>query len=182
MNEDTKDTNATEQAEPAAAEPQNEPAQPSALTAEEVSRMIADAVSGLEQRQSEAKKLAEMTDQQRAETERDRYKQQLEDLQKQVDAAQMQQTARGILAEKGIHLPDSLLAQIVTTDAKTTKEQVEAFSKLFTQAVEEAVKERLKGEPPKRGTSSGMTKEQIFAIKDDAARIKAINENMNLFV
>ena len=182
MNEDTKDTNATEQAEPAAAEPQNEPAQPSALTAEEVSRMIADAVSGLEQRQSEAKKLAEMTDQQRAETERDRYKQQLEDLQKQVDAAQMQQTARGILAEKGIHLPDSLLAQIVTTDAKTTKEQVETFSKLFTQAVEEAVKERLKGEPPKRGTSSGMTKEQIFAIKDDAARIKAINEHMHLFV
>ena len=48
MNEDTKDTNVTEQAEPAAAEPQNEPAQPSALTAEEVSRMIADAVSGLE--------------------------------------------------------------------------------------------------------------------------------------
>ena len=182
MNEDTKDTNVTEPEEPAASEPQNEPAQPSALTAEEVSRMIADAVSGLEQRQSEAKKLAEMTDQQRAETERDRYKQQLEDLQKQVDAAQMQQTARGILAEKGIHLPDSLLAQIVTTDAKTTKEQVEAFSKLFTQAVEEAVKERLKGEPPKRGTSSGMTKEQIFAIKDDAARIKAINENMNLFV
>ena len=182
MNEDTKDTNVTEQAEPATAEPQNEPAHPSALTAEEVSRMIADAVSGLEQRQSEAKKLAEMTDQQRAETERDRYKQQLEDLQKQVDAAQMQQTARGILAEKGIHLPDSLLAQIVTTDAKTTKEQVEAFSKLFTQAVEETVKERLKGEPPKRGTSSGMTKEQIFAIKDDAARIKAINENMNLFV
>ena len=182
MNEDTKDTNVTGQSEPAAAEPQYEPAQPSALTAEEVSRMIADAVSGLEQRQSEAKKLAEMTDQQRAETERDRYKQQLEDLQRQVDAAQMQQTARGILAEKGIHLPDSLLAQIVTTDAKTTKEQVEAFSKLFTQAVEEAVKERLKGEPPKRGTSSGMTKEQIFAIKDDAARIKAINENMNLFV
>ena len=182
MNEDTKDTNVTEPEEPDAAEPQNEPAQPTALTAEEVSRMIADAVSGLEQRQSEAKKLAEMTDQQRAETERDRYKQQLEDLQKQVDAAQMQQTARGILAEKGIHLPDSLLAQIVTTDAKTTKEQVEAFSKLFTQAVEEAVKERLKGEPPKRGTSSGMTKEQIFAIKDDAARIKAINENMNLFV
>ena len=182
MNEDTKDTNVTEPEEPAAAEPQNEPAQPAVLTAEEVSRMIADAVSGLEQRQSEAKKLAEMTDQQRAETERDRYKQQLEDLQRQVDAAQMQQTARGILAEKGIHLPDSLLAQIVTTDAKTTKEQVEAFSKLFTQAVEEAVKERLKGEPPKRGTSSGMTKEQIFAIKDDAARIKAINENMNLFV
>ncbi|MDD7294561.1 MAG: DUF4355 domain-containing protein, partial [Oscillospiraceae bacterium] len=127
MNEDTKGTNVTEPEEPAAAEPQNEPAQPAALTAEEVSKMIADAVSGLEQRQSEAKKLAEMTDQQRAETERDRYKQQLEDLQKQVAAAQMQQTARGILADKGFHLPDSLLAQIVTTDAKTTKEQVEAF-------------------------------------------------------
>ena len=182
MHEETQDTTVTEPAESAAAEPQTTPAQPAALTAEEVSKMIADAVSGLEQRQSEAKKLAEMTDQQRAETERDNYKQKLEALQKQVDAAQMQQTARGILAEKGIHLPDSLLASIVTTDAKTTKEQVEAFSKLFTQAVDDAVKERLKGEPPKRGTSTGMTKEQIFAIKDDAARIQAINQNMHLFV
>ena len=64
-----------------------EPAtEPSTLTAEAVSQMIAEAFQGFEQRQSEAKKLSEMTDQQRAETERDSYKQQLHALQKQVEA------------------------------------------------------------------------------------------------
>lgn len=155
-----------------------EPAtEPSTLTAEAVSQMIAEAFQGFEQRQ----KLAEMTDQQRAETERDSYKQQLQALQKQVEAAQMQKTAREMLSEKGIHLPDSLVAAVVAEDAKTTKTQVEAFATLFTEAVENAVKERLKGEPPKTGASGRMTKEQIFAIPDEGKRLQAIRDNMNLF-
>lgn len=179
MSEEAKGTTATE---PEAAEPQNEPTQPAeTLTAEAVSQMIAEAFQGFEQRQSEAKKLAEMTDQQRAETERDSYKQQLQALQKQVEAAQMQKTAREMLSEKGIHLPDSLVAAMVAEDAKTTKTQVEAFATLFTEAVENAVKERLKGEPPKTGTSGRMTKEQIFAIPDEGKRLQAIRDNMNLF-
>lgn len=179
MSEETKGTTATE---PEAVEPQNEPTQPAeALTAEAVSQMIAEAFQGFEQRQSEAKKLAEMTDQQRAETERDSYKQQLQALQKQVEAAQMQKTAREMLSEKGIHLPDSLVAAVVAEDAKTTKTQVEAFATLFTEAVENAVKERLKGEPPKTGASGRMTKEQIFAIPDEGKRLQAIRDNMNLF-
>ena len=179
MSEETKGTTATE---PEAAEPQNEPTQPAeTLTAEAVSQMIAEAFQGFEQRQSEAKKLSEMTDQQRAETERDSYKQQLHALQKQVEAAQMQKTAREMLSEKGIHLPDSLVAAVVAEDAKTTKTQVEAFATLFTEAVENAVKERLKGEPPKTGTSGRMTKEQIFAIPDEGKRLQAIRDNMNLF-
>ena len=93
----------------------------------------------------------------------------------------MQNTARTILAEKGVHLPDMLLKTLVTDDATTTKTNVEAFSKLFSEAVESAVKERLKGEPPKRQNNSRMTKEQIFAIRDDAKRIQAIHENMDLF-
>lgn len=179
MSEETKGTTATE---PEAADPQNEPTQPAeTLTAEAVSQMIAEAFQGFEQRQSEAKKLAEMTDQQRAETERDSYKQQLQALQKQVEAAQMQKTAREMLSEKGIHLPDSLVAAVVAEDAKTTKTQVEAFATLFTEAVENAVKERLKGEPPKTGASGRMTKEQIFAIPDEGKRLQAIRDNMNLF-
>ena len=34
-------------------------------------------------------------------------------VQKQVEAAQMQKTAREMLSEKGIHLPDSLVAAVV---------------------------------------------------------------------
>ena len=140
------------------------------MTAEAVSQMIAEAFQGFEQRQSEAKKLSEMTDQQRAETERDSYKQQLHALQKQVEAAQMQKTAREMLSEKGIHLPDSLVAAVVAEDAKTTKTQVEAFATLFTEAVENAVKERLKGEPPKTGTSGRKNKFSPFPMKENGYR------------
>lgn len=58
---------------------------------------------------------------QRLEYERDSYKDQLAQLQKQMNLAQMQDTARGMLAEKNIHAADGLLAAIVTEDAETTK-------------------------------------------------------------
>lgn len=179
--EETTNTQMEQLVTEPAAEPQQTAPEPPALTAEDVSKMIADAVSASEKKRTEAQRLAEMTDQQRAESERDTYKQQLEALQKQVEAAQMQKTAREMLSEKGIHLPDSLVAAVVAEDAKTTKTQVEAFATLFTEAVENAVKERLKGEPPKTGTSGRMTKEQIFAIPDEGKRLQAIRDNMNLF-
>lgn len=179
--EETTNTQMEQPVTEPAAEPQQTAPEPPALTAEDVSKMIADAVSASEKKRTEAQRLAEMTDQQRAETERDTYKQQLEALQKEIALTQMQNTARTILAEKGVHLPDPLLKTLVTDDATTTKTNVEAFSKLFSEAVESAVKERLKGEPPKRQNNSRMTKEQIFAIRDDAKRIQAIHENMDLF-
>ena len=62
MSEETKGTTATVQTESTEPESQTEPAQRAeTLTAEAVSQMIAEAFQGFEQRQSEAKKLAEMT-------------------------------------------------------------------------------------------------------------------------
>ncbi len=78
--------------------------------------------------------------------------------------------------------PFFIVERLVTDNAETTKQNVEEFSKLFSDAVEAAVKERLKGETPRRGTpASKMTKEQILAIKDDPKRIQAIRENIELF-
>ena len=52
----------------------------------------------------------------------------------------------------------------------------------FSDAVEAAVKERLRSSTPKTGTPAGkMTKEQIFAITDADERIEAIRSNMDLF-
>lgn len=180
MSEETKDTTVTE---PAAPEPQTEPTQPAeALTAEAVSKMIADAVSGLEQRQSEAKKLA---GDDRPAACRNRARQ----LQAKTGSSAKTGRCRTNAADskrhsgrKGHSSAGFPAGKHCHDRRKTTKEQVEAFSKLFSQAVDDAVKERLKGDTPKRGTSTGMTKEQIFAIKDDAARIQAINQNMHLFV
>ena len=67
MSEETKGTTATVQTESTEPESQTEPAQRAeTLTAEAVSQMIAEAFQGFEQRQSEAKKLAEMTEQKRS--------------------------------------------------------------------------------------------------------------------
>lgn len=157
------------------------------MTAESVSEMIQAALRNYGQQQeaakTEAEKLAGMNEQQRAEYQRDSYKEELDKLRAQLALGEMQKTARSILEQQNIHLPDALLATLVAADAETTKSNVDAFVTLYTQAVEDGVKERLKGAPPKTGKTTGarMTKDQIFAIKNDDERLKAIQDNMDLF-
>lgn len=162
------------------AEPQGE------MTAEAVAALVQSALRDFAQQQqaqqTEAEKLAGMNGTQRLEYERDNYKNQLEQLQKQMNLSQMQATARAMLAEKHIHAADGLICAIVTEDAETTKKNVEDFAKMFTDAVEAAVKERLKSDTPRTGVPAGkMTKEQIFAISDAEQRIDAIRKNIDLF-
>lgn len=107
----------------------------------------------------EAKKLAEMNAQQKAEYERDKANDEKAELQKELDEykrqatlAEMTKTARKMLTDEGISAPDEILARLVTTDAEETKAAVDSFSKVFKEAVENAVKDRLRGEIPKKGT------------------------------
>ena len=162
------------------AEPQGE------MTAEAVAALVQSALRDFAQQQqaqqTEAEKLAGMNGTQRLEYERDSYKNQLEQLQKQLNLSQMQAAARTMLAEKHIHATDGLISAIVTEDAETTKKNVEDFAKMFTDAVEAAVKEHLKSDTPRTGVPAGkMTKEQIFAISDAEQRIDAIRKNIDLF-
>ena len=131
----------------------------------------------------EAQKLATMNATQKAEYERDQLKQELDELKRQASIAEMSKTARKMLAEDGISVSDELLSMLVTTDAEETKAAVDGFSKAFTEAVESAVKERLKGEPPRKGAggAASMTKEAIMAIKDPELRQKAMLDNKHLF-
>lgn len=131
----------------------------------------------------EAKKLSAMNAQQKAEYERDKLQKELDEYKRQASLAEMTKTARKMLSDSGITIPDELLGMMVTTEAEDTKAAVDAFAKSFTEAVEAAVKERLKGEPPRKGTGTGtaMTKEQIAAIKDPELRQKAMLENRHLY-
>lgn len=131
----------------------------------------------------EARKLAEMNAQQKAEYERDQLKKELAELKRTSALAEMAKTARKMLSENGITISDDLLAVMVTEDAETTKAAVDGFSNAFTEAVEAAVKDRLKGEPPRKGAGgvATMTKEQIMAIKDPELRQKKMLENKELF-
>lgn len=132
----------------------------------------------------EAKKLAEMNATQKAEYERDQLQKELDGYKKKDTLAEMTKTARKMLSDGHISVPDELLAIMVNDNAEETKAAVDGFTKAFTEAVENAVKERLKGEPPKRGTGGGtqpMTKEQIMAIQDPELRQKKMLEHRDLF-
>ena len=130
---------------------------------------------------TEAKKLAEMNAQERAEHERDEMKRQLETLMKQQSLTEMTKTARAMLTEKEITVSDDLLSMLVSEDADKTKSTIDSFVELFQGAVKSAVANALKGNIPKTGASSGTTKEQIMAVKDRAERQRLIRENMELF-
>lgn len=132
----------------------------------------------------EAKKLAEMNATQKAEYERDQLQKELDEYKRRVSLSEMTRAARQMLSQTGITIPDDLLSVLVTTDAAQTKDAVEGFVKAFTEAVEQAVKRRLQGEPPRRGTGSGvaaMTKEQIMSIRDPELRQQKMLEHKDLF-
>jgi len=131
----------------------------------------------------EAQKLATMNAQQKAEYERDKLQKELDEYKRRDSLAEMTKTARKMLSDSGITIGDELLSVMVTPNAEDTKAAIDSFSKAFTEAVESAVKERLKGEPPRKGSGGivPMTKEQIMAIKDPELRQKKMLENKALF-
>lgn len=131
----------------------------------------------------EAKRLAEMNAQEKAEYERDQLKKELDSLKKQASLSEMTKTARKMLSDDGITISDELLSMMVSESAEDTKSAIDGFAKAFKEAVENAVKERLRGNPPRKGSGSApvMTKEQIMAIKDPELRQKKMLENRDLF-
>ena len=94
----------------------------------------------------------------------------------------MSKTARKMLADQEINIPDELLTHLVSESAEETKTSVEAFAKLYKEAVQEGVKNKLNGAPPKAAIGgNGITKEQILAVKNPAERQRLIAENISLF-
>ena len=126
---------------------------------------------------SEAEKLANMT----AEEQLKALQSELDSMKKDKTRSELASAARGILAESDIQVPDNLIANLIGEDAETTKENVEAFSKVFKAAVQEGVKAALKGKTPPSGGSSTLTKEEIMKVKNLKERQKLIKENMHLF-
>lgn len=122
-----------------------------------------------------------MTEQEKAEHERDEIKKELEALKKANNMAEMGKQARKMLNEDGINIPDDLVNLIIAEDAETTKDTVQQFSKLFKAAVQDAVKEALKGKTPGTGSSGTITKEQIMKIKDRTERQQMIQKHRDLF-
>ena len=135
-----------------------------------------------EKRVSEATKLAEMNAQQRAEYERDQYKQEIEQLRAESEKRKMEATALEMLNEQGVNVSQKLVSTLVSENAEATKESVGAFIEAFNEAVENAVNNKIKSAPPKKfGGGGALTKEEIFKIENKSERQRAIAENIHLF-
>ena len=122
-----------------------------------------------------------MTSEEKAKNRADKAEKELADLRRQIALGDMAKTARKLLSDEQITVPDEIIMNLVCDDAEKTKAAVEAFAQVFKDAVQAAVKEALRGNPPKTGTGAAMTKEQILAVKDRTERQRLIKENMNLF-
>lgn len=135
-----------------------------------------------EKKISEAEKLAGMNAQEKAEHERDTLQKELDELKRANSIAEMEKTARTMLHDDGVNVPDEVVSSLIAEDADNTKAKVEAFSKVFKEAVQAAVKDALKGKAPATGKGgSTLTKADILKITNRAERQKAIAEHIDLF-
>jgi Fe-S cluster biosynthesis and repair protein YggX len=179
----TGDSKPSNDPDPQSQEPANQPK----YTDDDVNKLIDQKFAEWQKKQQkaidEAKKLERMDAQQKAEYERDQLQKQIEEYQKKDTLSGMTKTARKMLSDEQISIPDELLDKLVTTDAEETKTAVDAFTKLFKESVQSAVKDALRGNAPKGGTGSNtaVTKDQILAIKDRVERQHMIAEHMDLF-
>lgn len=132
---------------------------------------------------SEAEKLAKMTKEEKAEYKTRKLEKELADLKRQNSISEMSKTARKMLSDEEISIPDELLAHLVSESAEDTKAAVEAFGKMYKDAVQAAVKDALKGNAPKGGSGGkgAVTKEQILAVSNPIERQRLIAENIALF-
>lgn len=131
---------------------------------------------------SEAQKLAEMNAQQKAEYERDKLQQELADYKKRDAKASMMSESRSKLSSAGINASDAILSALINTeDAEATQRAVDDFATMYAEAVKAGIAEALKGQTPRAGGSTQLTKADIMAIKDRTERQRLINEHLDLF-
>lgn len=130
---------------------------------------------------SEAEKLAKMTKEEKTEYMQKKRERELEDREAVVMRKELEAEAKNTLAEK--KLSTELSAVLNYKDADSCKESIEIVEKAFQKAVEAAVEERLKGgKPPKKAPdgSTAFTKEQVNAMTPEEINKNwdAVSESM----
>ena len=154
-------------------------------TDEDVNRIVQERLKREREKNDEAKKLEGMSAQERAEHERDALKKELDEIKKADALNKMAQEARKMLSNEKINVSDGLVNMMVTSEAKTTKENVDNFVKMFKAAVQDAVKDSLRGKAPTTGGSSTLTRaeldKKLAEIASPVERQRLIAQHIDLF-
>lgn len=151
-------------------------------TDEDVNRIVQERLARAQKKSDEAKRLASMTAEEKAQAEIEELKKQISALTKADTESKMSASARARLSEKGITVSDELVTMLVTDNADSTAANVDKFAELFNAAVQDALKKQFKGTTPKTGGAAGkLTKEDIMKVQNRAERQRLINDNLELF-
>ncbi|HDC7600076.1 TPA: DUF4355 domain-containing protein [Staphylococcus aureus] len=129
----------------------------------------------------EAAKLAKMNKDQKAEYEREKLEAELKQLRAEKALNEIRSEARVMFKDKDIDVSDELLDIVVSDSAETTKNNVDNLTKILDEMVQKKVQETLRQNSPKSFSKSGLSRDEILAIKDDSERQNAIAQNMHLF-
>lgn len=130
------------------------------FTQTELDRIISDRLTKAEQKfkekleaeKAEAEKLAKMNADERAKAEFEKQQKKFNDDKQAFERERMElETTKMLAAEK---LPVEFAKMLMGDTAEATKTNVEAFKTQFSEAIEAAVTERLRGNPPRGGGGS----------------------------
>lgn len=99
-------------------------------------------------KQTEAQKLENMTELQKAQYEIEKVKAEKEALEAERDLNQQTAIARRELSAAGINLGDDLLSMFVSADAEETGKAIDQLKELWPKAVNDAVQAKLRRDPP----------------------------------
>lgn len=138
-----------------------------------INRRLAEWEKKRQKEEDEAKKLAKMNAQEKADYRQKQLEDRIEELENEKALSGMKDEARKMLSEKGINITDNLLAFMVSKDAKETKTAVDSFAELFHAAVNEAVKGKARQKAPQEsgGFDGGGSK---LGIGDMAREVRII--------
>ncbi|AZB66857.1 DUF4355 domain-containing protein [Staphylococcus pseudintermedius] len=148
---------------------------------DELSRRMKQKEKEKQEAVEEAAKLAKMNKDQKAEYEREKLEAELNQLRAEKAMNEMRSEARVMFKDKDIDVSDELLDIVVSDSAETTKNNVDNLTKILDEMVQKKVQETLRQNSPKSFSKSGLSRDEILAIKDDSERQSAIAQNMHLF-
>ena len=145
-----------------------------------VAKAQKDAEDKIKQAQSEGERLAKLTKDERAKEEEAKRLADLEAREKAIAVKELRIETQSLLSDEG--LPIEFLDVVMADTAESVKDNIASIRKVFDEAVEKRVNERLTQDKPRRGATAGaMSKAEIMAVKDASERQKLIAENLELF-
>lgn len=121
----------------------------------------------LEQEREEAKRLAELTAEEREKELAEKTVKELEETRAELRKIKLEQDAIDRLNEDGLNIKFKQF--LIGQDEESTNENIKVFKEVFDEVVQEKVEERLKGNTPKTSTTQLTNNEDLTMTLSDIA-------------